>query len=80
MWEESPGRIRHMQNGEELQKLHLILGSPDSARSVMASPPLVWCLLTLNYFLKTNKFQCKTIAIYGSKTVTINASSVTRSR
>lgn len=33
---------------EKLQQLHLILGTPDSKRSVIGSPPVIWCLLALN--------------------------------
>lgn len=38
------------KQGEELQQLHLILGTPNSERSIIGSLALVWCLLALNYF------------------------------
>lgn len=38
------------KQGEELQLLHLILGTPNSERIIVGSPSLVWCLLALNYF------------------------------
>lgn len=64
--------------GEELQQLHLMLGTPDSEKSVW-KPTVGLVSVSFELLLKPNYLQYGTVTINGSKTVTVNAGSVTRS-